>query len=336
MKRYGALYGKICEMDNLRLALDKAVKGKTWQRQVREVLEDRDGKLKEVQEMLADHTFHTAEYKHKFVYEPKKREIFILPFFPDRIVHHAIMNVLEPLWDSFFIKDSFACRKGKGQHKGGLRCKEFVRRNPYVIQGDVSKFYPSINHGKLKEIVERKIKDKELLWLLFDIIDSTDGVPIGNYLSQWFGNLYLNELDKKVKQEWRVKDYFRYCDDFFIFGDKARLQELKPQVVSFMQDTMKMKLSRCELYPTSRGVDALGYRHFPSGKILVRKSTAKRIRARLKAIPHDLKRGVISIERAEGQLASAYGWLKHANAHNLAYAMNLAELKAVIENAEVQ
>ena len=337
MKRHGKLYEKICSIDNLRWALQRAAKGKRYKKSVRNVLEHEDDRLKQLQEMLLTHSFRTHPYRIKTIYEPKERKISILPFYPDRIVHHAIMNVLEPIFESFFVKDSFACRRGKGHHAGSLRCEEFVRRNEYVLQCDISKFYPSIDHGKLKDVILRKFKDKELLTLLNDIIESSDGVPIGNYVSQWFGNLYLNELDKLIKQELHVKDYFRYCDDFFLFGTKERLKELRPIVIDFVYGTLHMRLSKCLLYPTSHGVDALGYRHFPSGKILLRKSTAKRIKKRLKSLPHELKQGRVSKERAQGQIASAWGVMKHANTYHLRYRINLGELRKLVnESGEVQ
>ena len=332
MKRYSHLYEKICTMDNLEWALERAAKGKKYKKSVRYVLAHKQEHLERLQGILLTHSFHTHKYRVKTVHEPKERIIYILPFYPDRIVHHAIMNVLEPIFESFFINDSYACRSGKGQHLGSFRCMEFVRRNPYVIQCDVSKFYPSIPHDKLKAVLLRKFKDKALLDLLSDIIDSADGVPIGNYISQWLGNLYMNELDQYVKQQLHVKDYFRYCDDFFLFGTKERMKEIRPLVVSYVGDTLGMKLSKCLLYPTSHGVDSLGYRHFPNGKILLRKSTAKRIRTRMKGLPHALRIGEVAVERAEGQIASAWGCLKHANTFHLRYQLNLGELRKLVND----
>lgn len=330
MKRHGNLYAKIYDMDNLRYALQKAKRGKMYQSGVQKVMQNPEKYLLELQRLLITRQYHTSEYQRKVIYEPKRREIFVLPFFPDRICHQAIMNILEPIWEAMFIKDSYACRKNKGQHKGSKRCKEFVRRNPYVLQCDVSKFYPSINHDKLKAIVRRKIKDPDLLYLLDGLIDSSPGVPIGNYTSQWLGNLYLNDLDTKVKQIWRVKDYFRYCDDFYIFGTKERLRELRPKILEYMHGEMKVRLSKCELYPTSHGVDALGYRHFPNGKILLRKSTAKRVKARFKAMPHNLAHGKLTTAKALGQLASAHGWLKHANTYHFRHSLNFPMIKELI------
>lgn len=335
MKRHCGLFPQIVTAENIELAFVKARKGKAWQDSVKEVERGKEEKLEALRQTLADGTFKTSGYKVKVIHEPKERQIFILPFYPDRIVQHAIMNIVAPLWDSMFIHDSYACRTGKGQHAGSRRCMQFVRRNVWVCQFDISKFYPSIPHENLLQVIGRKIKDERVMRLFADIIGSIgDGknVPIGNYTSQWFGNLYLNELDRFVKHRLHVRDYIRYCDDFLLFGnDKEELKRLADTVENFVKKELLLKLSKKSLYPTSHGVDFLGYRHFPNGKILVRKSTAKRVRQRLKKIPWELKHGKITKEQAQGKIASANGWLKHANAHHFRMAIKLDELKAEVE-----
>ncbi len=335
MKRHGGLFEKIVSPENIALAFDKAKKGKTWQNSVKEVERDREAKLSALREALVSGTFTTSPYKVKIIHEPKERQIYILPFYPDRIVQHAIMNVVVPIWDSMMIKDSYACRKGKGQHAGSNRCMQFVRRNAWVCQFDVSKFYPSINHKKLMAVIQKKIKDVRVLALFENIISSIEGesnVPIGNYTSQWFGNLYLNELDQLVKHKYHVRDYIRYCDDFLIFGnDKESMKRLTAEIEDFVRDELHMRLSKKSLFPTSHGVDFLGYRHFPSGKILVRKATAKRVKRRMKALPWEINHGRITKEQALGKLASTHGWLKHANAHHLRMAIQLDELQKEVE-----
>ena len=239
------------------------------------------------------------------------------------------MNILEPIFDKLMIKDSYACRKGKGQHAGSTRCMEMVRRNKYCLKCDISKFYPSVNHAVLKRIIRHKIKDKELLALLDEIIDSTHtetNVPIGNYLSQWFGNLYMNEIDKYVKQTLHFKDYIRYCDDFCFFSnDKDELRKIRAWLPEYLNTQLKLRLSKCQLFPTSQGVDFLGYRHFPR-YILVRKRTAKRIKRHLRETMHLLRQGRITPETAKSKIASAKGWIQHANAHNYTLANHINEL----------
>lgn len=335
MKRHGGLFEKIVEPENIELAFQKAKKGKTWQDSVQRIEKNKARKLAALRQSFLDGSFTTSNYTVKIIFEPKERKIFVLPFFPDRIAQHALMNVVAPIWDSMFIPDSYACRTGKGQHAGSRRCMQFVRRNSWVCQFDISKFYPSIPHGPLMEVIRHKIKDERVLALFRDIIGSigTDrNIPIGNYTSQWLGNLFLNELDQYVKHTLRVRDYLRYCDDFLIFGnDKEEMKRLADQVEAFVSDRLQLRLSKKSLYPTAHGIDFLGYRHFPSGKILVRKATAKRIRRRLKILPWALKHGRISKEQAIGKLASASGWLKHANAHHFRMAIRLDELTAEVE-----
>lgn len=235
--------------------------------------------------------------------------------------------------------NSYACRVGKGQHKGSLVCMKYVKRNRYCLQCDISKFYPSIDHDVLIKIIKHKIKDKKVLELLIEIITSISGnknVPIGNYTSQWFGNLYLNEMDTLIKQQYKIKDYIRYCDDFLLFlDDKQKLKQMASVITDFARDKLKMHLSKCNLYPTSQGVDFLGYRHFPSRKILLRKSTTKRVKKRIKALPYKVRHGIINKESALSTIASTIGWLKWANTHNLTMALRLSELKGDIENGKI-
>lgn len=330
MKRFTNLYEKVISPENLRIAYDKARKGKNWQRKVKAVARCKDEKLAELHEALVAGDYHTSPYRTRMIYEPKKRLIWILPFYPDRIVHHAIANICMPIWNNTLIQDTYSCIEGRGQHKGSKRCMEFVKKYPYVLQCDISKFYPSIDHEVLKGIVRQKIKDRKLLGLIDEIIDSAEGCPIGNYLSQPFGNLYLNELDHLMKQKYHFHGYLRYCDDFLIFGEKQQLNAIKPIIKAWASEK-KLRLSALRLYPTACGVDFLGYRHYPNGKLLVRKRTAKRIRRRVKKILPKLKAGKISKEKARAQLASANGWLVHAKTYHLRKAMDFDNIREKVE-----
>ena len=334
MKRHNDLWADMVDMDNIELAFDNARKNKNWQRQVKEILADKENKLNELQQMLLNKTYKVSPYKVRTIYEPKKRDIYIVPFYPDRVIHHALMNVVAPIWDKLFIFDSYSCRKGKGQHKGSIQCEKFVKRNRYVLQCDVSKFYPSINHDILMEIIRRKIKDENMLWLIEEIVRSFPGnrnVPIGNYTSQWFGNLYLNELDMYVKHELRVKDYLRYCDDFLLFSDdKERLREISQKIKKFCNDKLALKLSRLKIFPTSKGVDFLGYQHKKEGYLLLRKSTKKRFKKRIKRLGWELKNGLIELDKARSTVDSIDGWMRHANTYYLRDKLGLKEIRGYI------
>lgn len=294
MKRHNNLFDKIVDKDNLLLAYKKAKKHKNWQQKVIRVEKDLDNLIEGLRLSLINGTYKTAEYRTKKIYEPKERTIYVLPFYPDRIVHHAIMNILEPIWDNLFISDSYACRKNKGQHKGSQKCMEFVRKNKYCLKCDISKFF-------------------------------------GNYLSQWFGNLYLNELDMFMKHDNKIKCYIRYCDDFLLFSnDKALLKEMAIKIKDYVENILKLRLSKCNLFPTSQGIDFLGYRHFSSGYILVRKTTAKRMKKRIRRLKWELAKKKITNDRALSVIGSISGWLKWANTYNLQIFLQLNELKESI------
>lgn len=329
MRRHGSLFARIVDLDNLRDAYRKARRGKTWQRQIREFDSDVEGKLLEIQRSLVQQTFRISPYQTRIVCEPKKREIYVLPFV-DRVVQHALMNIVEPIWEGLFIADSYACRKGKGVHAGSRRTMEFVRCNRYCLKCDISKFYPSIDHDILFAIIQKKIKCPGALWLLRDIVYSAGGgknAPIGNYTSQWFGNLYLNELDQHVKHIWRVTDYVRYCDDFVFFhDDKSFLATIKKNLAQFLSEKLLLSMSACELFPVSQGVDFLGYRHFRD-YLLVRKRTAKRMMRRVRRLPDLLAKDRITRDQLRSSLASIEGWLRWANAHNLARKLGIQGLR---------
>lgn len=335
MKRHGRLWEKVIDPQNIHEAYRRARKGKSWQNTVKRFETNLSGNLDSIQRGLAGKTFTTSRYKEKVIHEPKTRTIYKLPFAPDRIVQHALMNVLEPIWSRLFISDSYACLIGKGIHAGSKRTMEYVRRNRYCLKMDVSKFYPSVDHDILFGIVQRKIKCSDTLWLIRDIIYSYPGgknVPIGNYTSQWFGNLYLNELDLFVKQQERVRDYVRYCDDFCLFSDdKNRLNKLAEKIRYFLLEKLKLTLSKCDIFPVSRGVDFLGYRHFPK-YILIRKSTVKRVKKRLALLPALFHAGEITRERMLSSVASTLGWLRWANSYNLSRTLGLDNMMEFCRN----
>lgn len=326
LKRHGNLWDKITDPENIYLAYRAARKSKGDRHCVKEFERNLDANLAAIRQSLINKTFSTAPYTVKEIHEPKRRMIYILPFAPDRIVQHALMRVVEPIWDKLMISTSYACRKGMGIHAASRQTMEFVRNNEWVLQCDISKFYPSIRHDVVFDIVQRKIKCPDTLWLLKDIIYSIDGgvnVPIGNYTSQWLGNLYLNELDMLLKHEYRVKNYVRYCDDFILFdNDKGRLKHLAGAITDFCQNRLGMKLSCCDLYPVRHGVDFVGYRHF-RGYVLLRKSTAKRMKKRLKSLPWLYKHKRINVDQYRSSIASFGGWLKWANTHNLQISIDL-------------
>jgi len=334
MRRHGNLWEKIIDIENIRLAFYKAALHKSTHKNVQKTKENLEERLENIRQSLINKTFNTSRYWEKIVYEPKQRIIYILPFYPDRIVQHALMNLVAPIWDKLFIHDSYACRDKKGLHVGSMRTMEFVRRNKYVLKCDISKFYPSVDQDVLLEIIKKKIKCPDTLWLIENIVRSFPGgknVPIGNYTSQWFGNLYMNEADYFVKHNLQAKygqiDYIRYCDDFCLFHDNKKvLKECRAELKDFLEQKLKLKFSKSDIFPIKQGVDFLGYRHFDN-YLLLRKRTTKRVRKRLAALPTLYEKKKITAEQYRSSIASTWGWLKHANTHNLQVTIQLTDLK---------
>lgn len=332
MKRHGNLFHRIIAIDNIYMAYRKARKGKKCRRSIKRIEDNLSYYLQNIQKMLRTKEFITSAYRLKEIYEPKQRTIYILPFYPDHIVQHALLQIVSPIWDNLMISDSYACRIGKGVHKASTKTMLFIKRYKYCLKGDISKFYPSVDHNILLNIIKIKIKCQDTLWLIKNIINSFPGnlnIPIGNYTSQWFGNLYLNELDVQVKQTYQQKAYIRYCDDFVLFNnDKVYLQYLKNKIQEFIYNNLKLKFSKWSIFPVVQGVDFLGYRHFPT-KILLGKSTAKRVKRRLANLPNLLNSGKISTEQFRSSIASTYGWLKWANTYNFKINLQLNKLMEV-------
>ncbi len=332
MKRHGNLFEKIIDSDNLFKAYKAARKGKSKSSQVQEFEKDINGNLLKIQKLLCTKKFTTSKYKVKTIYEPKKREIYILPFFPDRIVQHAILQILIPIWDKLMDEHSYACRTGKGLHKASKKCSEYIRKYKFCLKMDISKFYPSIDHTILKSIIRRKIKCKETLFLLDNIIDSIDGnknTPIGNYTSQWFGNLYLNEIDQKLRHFYKVKAFLRYCDDILVFDDSKDFLHVLKNNVKLNIKELEMKFSKWTISPTLKGIEFIGYRFFRN-YILLRKSTKVRILKRLNKLPKLFLRNEISINQFKSSIFSTLGWIKNTNSFNFKFSSELIKFQEVL------
>lgn len=297
-------------MENLQLADKIARKGKLKQPGVIEHDKNREANLEALQQMLTGKTYRTSEYTTFTIYEPKERIIFRLPYYPDRITHHAIMNILEPLFVSVFTADTYSCIKGKGIHAAANAVKQALKdrsATKYCLKLDIKKFYPNIDHDVLKILLRRKIKDQDLLWLLDEIIDSTEGLPIGNYLSQYFANFYLTYFDHWMKQDKAVKYYFRYADDLVILSDsKEYLHQLLSDIRIYMTENLKLQIkSNYQVFPVDdRGIDFVGY-VFRHTHVLLRKSIKQNFARMLKK------------NKNAQSIASYNGWAVHCNSKNL-------------------
>ena len=313
MKRYGNLYEKIISIENLRRADEKARRGKSGNYGVQKHDKNRDENILQLHAMLKREEFQCSEYRVFTIYEPKEREIYQLPYYPDRIVHHAIMNILEPIWCNIFIRDTFACIKGRGIHDAMNQMKRMLKDaegTKYCLKIDVRKYYPSISHDILKAIVRRKIKCYKTLKLLDCIIDSAPGVPIGNYLSQYFANLYLAYFDHWIKEELKIKHYLRYADDMvFMARDKATLHGLLIQVNHYFVENLNISIkSNYQIFPLeSRGVDFVGF-VFRHSHTRMRKSIKQNFARMIKKIDNDK----LTNKEYKQQLCGWLGWAKYS------------------------
>ena len=250
------------------------------------------------------------------------------------MVHHALCNVIEPLFERTFIGDSYANRVGKGTHRALDRAQQFARRYPYVLQCDVRQFFPSVDHAILRRVLARKIGDERTLWLCDQILQSGEGLlageyemawfpgddlfavqrprglPIGNLTSQFWGNVYLNELDQFVKRKLRVPAYLRYVDDFLLFAeDKPTLWAWRRAILDFLP-ALRLTLHNgsSTVYPTRTGIPFLGWRVYPDHRRLRRKNGVA-FQRRYRRLRRAYARGEIPLEKVQ---QSIQGWVAHA------------------------
>jgi hypothetical protein len=276
--------------------------------------------FQQIHEMLKNKTFENSKYEiFKRTFGKKERVICKLPYFPDRIIHHCIMQVLEPIWRKTLIRDTYSSIKGRGLHDGVRRMKKALKdksNTTYCLKADVKKFYPSVSNEIMKAVIRKKIKCKDTLWLLDTIIDSIPGLPIGNYLSQYLGNLFLSSVDHIVKEVCKVKYYFRYCDDIIFLSESK--QKLRKTLVVILQELKKLNLllkENYQIFPVdSRGIDFLGYRFFHQYALL-RKSIVVNLKNKILNIKENHQS--MSVTEILNGLMSYYGWLKHGNCRKL-------------------
>ena len=319
MKRYNNLFDKIVSLDNLYEADKRARRQKSHRPEVMLFDKNKDNLLLDLQRKLINGEYETSEYYVFKIYEPKEREIFKLPYYPDRIVHHAIMNIMEPIWVSAFVKGTYSCIRKRGIHKA-LKDVKFALKDEintqYCLKLDIRKFYPSIDHDILKTIIRKKIKDKRLLSLLDEIIESAQGVPIGNYLSQFFANLYLTYLDHWIKEQKKVRYYFRYADDIVILGrDKQELRDLFYNIQDYLNNKLKLNFKdNWQIFKVdSRGIGFVGYRIFHTHTLL-RKHIKKNFCKKINKLN---KKQNLDKDTYKQKICSYIGWIKYCNGRNL-------------------
>jgi len=327
VKRTNNIYESIYSFENIYLAYIEARKNKRYREDVLTFTDNLEANLITIQNELIWKMYSPGRYREFIVYEPKKR-IIQAPSFKDRVVHHALCNVIEPIFDARFIYDSYACRKGKGTHAGVERIIYFLRKlarslpRTYCLKADISSYFPSIDHTVLKTLLRKKVSCEDTLWFIDTIIDGTScgsarGIPIGALTSQLFANIYLNELDTFVKHDLRAKHYVRYVDDFIILSDsKEELWEHLGEIEIFLQDKLKLSLNhKTGIFPATLGIDFLGYRIWKD-KLLLRKANIHRSKRRLRKLRILHEKGEVKFEKLRSSVASWQGQCKFSKSYS--------------------
>ncbi len=339
MKRIGGLWEHIVSFENLLLAYRKARRGKRGRVEVARFGCDLEVELLKLQSELKEGCYSPGNYRQFTIYERKPRVICAAPF-RDRVVHHALMNVIEPPLDRGFIHDSYACRKGKGVHAAVDRYQAYAQRYPYVLKLDIRQYFPNIDHQLLKDMLQCHIKDKETLSLLDNIIDNSPeptyphfifqgddlftplerrrGIPIGNLTSQFFANLYLDDMDHWIKETLRVPAYLRYVDDLIILDDdKHRLWE-DCLAIEHRLEGLRLSLhpSKRQISRTTDWVDVLGYLVRRDSRRL-RSDNGHRFRRRLHGMAKAYAHYQIDLDTVDASVQSWIGHACHANTEGL-------------------
>ena len=326
MKRYGNIYAKIYDMDNLKLAHKNARKDKLYYKEVKMVDSNPEYYLKQIQEMLINKTYEVSEYDVSTLNDKgKERELMKLPYYPDRIIQWAIMLQIEHIFMKVFCSHTCASIKDRGGNKAAKMTENAMKDEKnakYCLKIDVSKFYPNIHHATLKRLLRKKIKDDDLLELLDKIIDSypgEKGVPIGSYLSQYLANFYLSYFDHWLKEKMKIKKIIRYMDDMVIFHrSKEFLHWLFLKMNEYLNENLKLTIKQnWQVFPTDvRGVDFVGYRFFFGYKLL-RKSTCKKFKRKMLHIKQKQDEGKL-INYSEWCSVNSYaGWLSWCDSWRL-------------------
>lgn len=297
MKRAGNLYKAIADPDNLRLAFWKAAKGKRDRKEVMAFGHYLEENLQQIRSQLLAHEPDIGHYRFFTVYDPKQREICAASF-PERVLHHAVMNLCEPILDRCAIFDSYACRKGKGNRKAIARAKNFAGKNAFYLQLDIHRYFDSIDHEILLSLLRRRFKDPELMDLFGKLLSTYHktpgkGLPIGNLVSQHLANFYLSPLDRWIKEELKVRHYLRYMDDFLLFSnDKALLKKELLYLKERLRDSLKLELKQgIKLNRTSHGFTFLGFRIFP-GQIRLSHRSRSRFSRKLHKYEEKYRSGI--------------------------------------------
>ncbi|MDO8564199.1 MAG: reverse transcriptase domain-containing protein [Nanoarchaeota archaeon] len=342
MKTHKNLYKELCSSENLERAYQKARKGKSKKESVQEFDTNTQENLTTLQKELQELRYKPLPLKRFIVRDPKTRVIHASAF-QDRIVHHALINLLEPIFEKIFIHDSYASRKGKGTHPAIKRFDAFKRKvskngaavrgggggdrnrvQGYCLKADIKRYFDTVDHTILLRLLAQRIQDGKVIWLTKQILDNFEtpiqgrGMPLGNFTSQFLANVYLNELDYFVKHTLKAKYYIRYVDDFVILHrSRKRLLYFKKEIAQFLT-SLKLELhpDKSDIIPLQKGITFLGYRIFYHYKLLRKRN----IRYFMKNFEEKLElaeQGFIRKESLADELKGWFGYAQWANTYNL-------------------
>ncbi len=318
MKRANNLIEKIAEPDNLRLAFHKATQGKRYSSQVQAYRAGLDTQLFALRDQLLQKKIEVGDYRYFKVYDPKERQICASAF-SEQVLHHALMNVCHAYFERAQVFDSYASRPGKGVHAALRRSFSFHRVGYWFLKLDVRKFFASIDHTVLQRQLYRLFKDKSVLRLFSQIINSYEdasrkGLPIGNLTSQYFANHYLSGLDHFIKEQLSCKSYVRYMDDLVIWDkDKGTLKQKLSIIKSYVEENLHLCLKPSQLNKTGRGLPFCGYILYPHYIRLSRRSKRRYIK-KMKLLDEMYRTGEWSEASCQRRAQSLVAFTRHADA----------------------
>lgn len=336
MKTYNNLYKELYSIENLTKAYFKARKGKSKKNYVINFDKNLENNILQLQSQLKDKSYYPCDLRKFVVRDPKTRVIHS-SIFRDRVVHHAIVNILNPIYQQIFIYDSFASQKDKGTHLAVTRFQTFIRKLSngrlikniqnnnqiigYCLKADFRKYFDNVNHEVLLNILKRKVRDTDLIDLIKKVLENFSkevGMPLGNYTSQFFANIYLNELDYYIKHTLGVKYYIRYVDDFVILHKDKRVLEYYLEHITNFLPCLKIRLhpEKTNIYPLRNGVEFLGYRVFYSFKLL-KKRNVRYFKRKLEITLEDHKLSILLKEQLESKLNGWFGYAKFCDSFKL-------------------
>jgi RNA-directed DNA polymerase len=344
MKTHKNLYKKLCSEENLILAFKKARKDKNKKPSVIEFEQNLEENLKKLSHELLNFTYTPKRLRRFVIRDPKTRTIHASAF-RDRVVHHAIINVLRPIYEKIFIHDSYASRLEKGTHNAVQRFKLFMRKisrngkiikresnrnkiQGYVLKADIRHYFNTVDHDVMISILRRKVKDEKVIWLIRQNLDNFDctiegkGMPLGNYTSQFLANVYLNELDYFVKHKLKIRYYIRYVDDFVILHRRKRTLGYYQQKINRYLQCLKIELhpDKSQIMPLCNGVSFLGYRVFYHHKLL-RKRNKRTFERKFERKLQQFYNGNMTKEKLVESLQGWFGYAKWANTYKLRMAV---------------